>query len=106
MSCKRPSLSQLRDIVEEELRGDLMNQVMAYVQTNLAEFKLTIEREYFASVIKFKRNHLTIVVNDSIDLNQLRRIKVKNSHHTVELATRQITIGPPAIEYNTLEADT
>ena len=94
MSC-RNRRDSIIELVEDTVQNTVMPSVMAYLADSMNEFRQAVESEYFAAIVKFKHDHLSIRVNNSVDINQLRRIKIKNQDGTVTLETRSITIDVP-----------
>ena len=105
MSCTRINRDTVVEIVDHVLETHVMPHVMTYLADVMNDFKNQIEREYFASTIRFKRDHITISVNDKIDLNQLRRIKIKNSQQTINLQSNTINIDDQIIVNNEMRQE-
>lgn len=95
MNCgRRISIAVVEELIDRILNDRIMPEIMTYQARTMIEFKERIEREYFASTIKFKGDHISIRVNDSINLEQMRTVKLKNEDYSVILSTRNIEIIP------------
>ena len=92
MFCKNVALT-IQDVIEQ-VDESFSERLLPEMQELFEMFKEEIEREFFSSTVRFKPNHITIRVNDRVDLNRLGTIKIKNDSQTIVLQTRNIEILP------------
>lgn len=102
---------KIKQYVDAQVRPDLTD----YLADAQRQFQKKVEDEYFASVVRFKENHLSIKLHRAVDFEQIQVIKIENDEYEFVLTVRdfQITrlakpggvVGPVHVDPDDYDAD-
>jgi len=85
----------VESVMEGMFSNMMMPEVMAYLSEHMKEFRDEIEREYFASIVKYKTNHITIKTTADLNLMELTHIKIKGPLVTAYCTIQNVELTYP-----------